>query len=154
MQILFFGIVDFNGDGEIGNDEQDYLDALLNYAWEYLARKDITDEDIDLLLNEWDSEAADRVMDFLNGDDADEDDLDNFAFGDDAQEPIFDAVFKNVISFVHGVKSKIHKRISGAPSKRSAKQKLAVRKMHMKSHSAGAMMKRAKSMRMRKRSGL
>ncbi|MEI6746289.1 MAG: hypothetical protein WCL34_10025 [Methylococcaceae bacterium] len=154
LQTLFFGIVDFNNDGELSEEENSYLEALLNYAWDYLASKDITDEDIDLLLNEWDDEAADRVMDFLNGDGADADDLDNFAFGDDAEEAVLDATFKNVMAVRTGKKVRIRKRIAGAPSRRSAKQKLAVRKMHMKSHSAAAQMHRAKSMKVRRRSGL
>ena len=154
LQALFIGIVDVNKDGELTGDEQNYLEALLNYAWDYLTSRSVDDDDIDLLLNEWDAGAADRIMDLLNGSAPDgDDDIDSFAFGDDENGAVFDGVFKNVISFVHGVKTKIHKRISGMV-RLSSGQKSAIRKMHMKSHSAGAMLKRAKSMRMRKRSGL
>jgi hypothetical protein len=154
LQALFIGIVDVNKDGEITDDEQNYLEALLNYAWDYLSIRGIDDDDIDLLLNEWDAGAADRIMDLLNGSAPDgDDDIDSFAFGTNDQEVVFDGVFKNVVSFLHGVKTKIHKRISGMV-RLSGAQKSAVRKMHMRSHSAGAMLKRAKSMRARKRSGL
>jgi hypothetical protein len=153
LQSLFIGIVDVNKDGELSEEENNYLEALLNYAWDYLSSKGIDDDDIDLLLNEFDEEAADRIMDLLNGDGVDEDDLDTFAFSDDAQEAVFDAVYKNVMAVRGGKKVRLHKRISGAVHL-SAKQKIGIRKMQMKSHSAGAMMHRMKSMKLRKRSGL
>lgn len=153
LQSLFVGIVDLNKDGELSEEESNYLEALLNYAWDYLTEKGIDDDDIDLLLNEFDAEAADRIMDLLNGDGADEDDLDAFAFGDDAQEAVFDAVYKNVVAVRGGKKVRLHKRISGMV-RLSAKQKIGIRKMQLKSHSAAAVMHRMKSMRLRKRSGL
>ena len=53
----------------------------------------------------------------------------------------------------NGKKMRIRKRISGTV-RLSAKQKLAIRKARMKSHSAGAMMRRMKSMRMRRKMGI
>lgn len=153
LQGLLVGIVDANKDGELSEEESNYLEALLNYAWDYLSGKGIDDSDIDLLLNEFDAEAADRIMDLLNGGESDDDDLDSFAFGDDAQEAVFDAVYKNVVAVRGGKKVRLHKRISGSV-RLSPKQKVGIRKMQMKSHSAGAMMKRMKSMKLRKRSGL
>jgi hypothetical protein len=158
LQSLFVGIVDINKDGDISDDEAEFIDELLNYAWDYLASKGVEDDDIGLLLNDWDSAAADRIMDVVNSslpdsEDGEMDDLDNFAFGGEAEEAVFDAVYKKKMVVRGGKKMRINKRLSGRV-KLSAKQKVAIRKMHMKSHSAGATMRRAKSMKMRKRSGL
>ncbi len=158
LQALFVGIIDINKDGDISDDEAEFLDELLNHAWDYLAGKGVEEDDISLLLNDWDSSAADRIMDVINGslpegDEGEMDDLDNFAFGGEAEEAVFDAVYKKKMVIKGGKKMRINKRMSGRV-KLSAKQKVAIRKMHMKSHSAGAMMRRAKSMKMRKRSGL
>lgn len=150
LQALFIGIVDVNKDGELTDDESTYLEALLNYGWDYLSSRGIDDDDIDLLLNEWDAGAADRIMDLLNGSAPDgDDDIDSFAFGDDENGAVFDAVYKNVVAVRGGKKVRIHKRVSGAV-RLSPKQKNHMRQMQLKSHSAGAQMHRMKSMKVRK----
>jgi hypothetical protein len=149
---LFVGIVDANKDGEISEEESNYLEALLNYAWDYLSERGIDEDDIESLLNDFDADAADRVMDLLNGE-SDDDDLDSFAFGDDEQEAVFDAVYKNVAAVRGGKKVRLRKKISGSV-RLTAKQKVAIRKMQLKSHSAGAQMKRMKSLKVRKHMGM
>ena len=67
--------------------------------------------------------------------------------------PKCSAVYKTKMAVRKGKKMRIRKRISGTV-RLSAKQKLAIRKARMKSHSAGARMRRMKSMRMRKKAGL
>lgn len=157
LQALLIGIIDENKNGEVDDDEADAFDAILNFAWDYLSGKGVDDDDIELLLNDWDESAADRVMDLVTGALPDADDaiadMNAFAFSDDDQGAVFDSVFKNVFSFKHGVKQRIKKRISGVVHL-SGKQKLAIRKMHMKSHSARAMLGRLKSMRLRKKAHL
>ncbi len=64
----------------------------------------------------------------------------------------FDATYKKRIVFRAGKKIRVNKRVSGTV-RRTAKQKQATRKASMKSHNAAAMMKRAKSMRMRRKAG-
>lgn len=64
-----------------------------------------------------------------------------------------DAAYKMKFAVRGGVKMRIKKRISGTV-RLSAKQKLGIRKMHMKSHSAAARMHRMKSMRVRSRMGM
>lgn len=158
LQALLMGIVDANLDGEIGPDEADFFEEVLNVAWDYLSSKGIPDDDIDLLLNEWDAAAGDRIMDIMNGElpDGDEesmDDVDNFAFGED-QESVFDsAVYKKVTAVRGGKKIRIKKRVSGTV-RLSAAQKLGVRKMLTKSHSSAASMRRKRSMRLRDSMGL
>lgn len=158
LQALLMGIVDANLDGEIGPDEADFFEEVLNVAWDYLSSKGIPDDDIDLLLNEWDAAAGDRIMDILigelpDGDEASMNDIDNFAFGSD-QGSVFDsAVYKNRMAVHGGKKMRVRVRVAGT-SHRSAAQKLAMRKAQAKSHSAGAQVHRNRSMRIRESSGL
>jgi len=154
LQSLFIGIVDINKDAELNDEESELLDTLLNYAWEYLEAKGVDDDTISGLLNDWEAGAADRVMDLLNGSMPDgDDDIDNFAFGANDEEAVFDAVYKKRMVVRGGKKMRVNKRISGHV-RLSAKQKVGIRKMQMKSHSAGAMMHRMRSMKIRKNSGL
>lgn len=158
LMALFVGIADANKDGDITEDEQGVLQVALNAAWDYLVKLGVTDEDAGSLLNDWDDDTADRVRDLVasalpDGDDEASADIDNFVFSDDDQEPALDAVYRKVLAVRGGKKMRIRKRISGTV-RLSAKQKLAIRKARMKSHSAGAMMRRMKSMRLRQKSGL
>lgn len=158
LMALFVGIADANKDGDITDDEQGVLQVALNAAWDYLVKLGVTDEDASSLLNDWDDDTADRVRDLVasalpDGDDEASADIDNFVFSDDDQEPALDAVYRKVLAVRGGKKMRIRKRISGTV-RLSAKQKLAIRKARMKSHSAGAMMRRMKSMRLRRKAGL
>lgn len=155
---LLVGIADANHDGEITEDEQGVLDAALNAAWDYLSQLGGEDADIDTLLNDWDEDAAGRLRELVasalpEGEDAAAADIDGFVFGPDAKEAVFDAVYKKVMAVRGGRKVRIRKRVSGTV-RLSAKQKLAIRKARMKSHSAGAQMHRMKSLRLRRRVGL
>lgn len=169
MQLV--GIVDEDKDGELSDEESEYLDELLEATADYLEHIGVSDEDIGLLLNDWDEDAAERIRDLLNAgksvynDDADSDDaaswlnsddeddeidIENFVFGDEAEESIFDATYKKKMAIRHGKRVRINKRTSGRV-RLSPKQKMAVRKMQRKAHSAGATMRRIKSMKMHKR---
>jgi hypothetical protein len=158
LMAIIVGIADANKDGDITEDEQGVLDVALNAAWDYLVKCGATEEDAGAMLNDWDAEAADRVRDLVasvlpEGDDEASAEIDSFVFSDSDQEPALDAVYKMKFAIRNGKKTRIRKRISGTV-RLSAKQKLSIRKARMKSHSAGAMMRRMKSMRMRKKAGL
>ena len=158
LMALVVGIADANKDGDITEDEQGVLEVALNAAWDYLVKCGATEEDAGALLNDWDDEAADRVRDLVasvlpEGDDEASAEIDNFVFSDSDQEPALDAVYKMKMAVRKGKKMRIRKRISGTV-RLSAKQKLAIRKARMKSHSAGAMMRRMKSMRLRRKMGI
>ncbi|SRR5258706_11390351 len=158
LMALMVGIADANKDGDISEDEQQVLDVALNAAWDYLAKLGVSDEDAGALLNDWDEDAATRVRDLVasalpEGDDAASTDIDGFVFGAADQEPALDAVYKMKFAVRHGRKMRIKKRISGTV-RLSAKQKLAIRKARMKSHSAGARMRRMKSLHLRRKMGL
>lgn len=155
---MMVGIADADHDGEIGEDEQELVNIALESAWDYLVGLGVTEEDADLLLNEWDADAADRVRDLVasvlpDGDDEAYESIERFAFGSEALEPALDAAYRNVMAVRGGKKVRIKKRVSGTV-RLSAKQKVAIRKMQMKSHSAGAQMRRLKSMRTRTKMGL
>ncbi|MBL0011046.1 MAG: hypothetical protein IPP22_08725 [Nitrosomonas sp.] len=154
---LMIGIADENQDGEIGDDEHGVLDMALNAAWDYLEGKGVSEEDVDALLNDWDGDVADRVRDLVasvlpEGEDESAD-IDNFAFGENDQEPALDAAYKMKMAIRKGKKVRIRKRVSGTV-RLSAAQKAGLRKARMKSHSATARMRRAKSMRIRRKTGL
>lgn len=148
---LIAGIADSDMDGEIGEDEADIMMMAAEDAWDYLASKDVPEDDISALLNDFDNEVAARVQELViarlpDGDEA-IDELDSFVFGDGSDESALDAVYKKKLVVRKGKRVRINKRVSGT-IRLSAKQKLGVRKMLRKSHSAVATMRRAKSMRL------
>ena len=158
LMAMFVGIADANHDGDVTEDEQGVLEVALNAAWDYLVKAGVTEEDAGALLNDWDDDAADRVRDLVasvlpDGDDAASAEIDSFVFSDDDNAPALDAVYRKTAAVRNGKKVRINKRISGTV-RLSAKQKVAIRKARMKSHSAGAMMRRLKSMRLRRKAGL
>jgi hypothetical protein len=167
LMMLVVGAVDADIDGELSEDESAVAEILLNYMWDYLSLKGVSDDDASALLNDWDADAAGRVKDLLaeelpGDDEAAAEDIDSFAFDEESSSAIFDsangeilydAVYKKKIVIKNGRKTKINKRISGNV-RLNAKQKIAVRKMQRKSHTATATLKRVKSMRKRTQAGL
>lgn len=158
LAALFIGIADENKDGEVSEDEQAVLDVALTAAWEYVVAAGVTEDDASALLEDFDVAAAERVHDFLltqlpDGEDAAADEVDAFVFGSGDQEPALDAAYKRVFAVRKGRKVRISKRISGTV-RLSAKQKVAIRKARMKSHSARATARRMRSVTLRKRMGL
>lgn len=160
LSMMMVGIADADLDGEISDAEWGVMQIALETAWDYLAGKGVSEEDIDALLNNWDNDAAVRIQELLasrlpDGDEASGDDMDSFVFGDGSDEAAFDsavldATYKMKVAIRGGKKVRIKKRISGTV-RLSAKQKIAIRKAQRKAFSAGAMMKRAKSMRIRQK---
>jgi len=55
---LMVGIADSNQDGELDDDEQEVIATALEAAWDYLATLGVAEDDLDLLLNEWDPARA------------------------------------------------------------------------------------------------
>lgn len=159
LNALFVGIVDVNKDGEISSDESDYLNMVLSVAAEWLQVQGVANADIDALLNDDDDDVAENIIDLLtgvlpDGDDAIQKHINDFAgLGETMDGVVMDAVFKNVLAVLNGVKVKIKKRISGV-ARMTSKQKRAIEKARRKSHSGAARMKRAKSMRKRAQMGM
>lgn len=155
---LLIGIADADMDGEISDEESELVGIAAEAAWDYLAAKGVAEDDLSALLNDWDNEAGTTVQELVasklpDGDEESADDIDTFAFGDGGDEAALDATYRKKMVVRKGKKVRINKRVSGRV-RLSAKQKMAVRKMLRKSHSAKATMRRAKSNRVRKQVGL
>lgn len=155
FQALMIGIADANKDGEISDAEGVVIDTAYDCAWDYLVSKGVSEDDCDLFLSELDDDAATRVQDLIiaalpDGEDAVQDDINGFAFGDGANQALFDAAYKMRTVFQGGKKMRMKKRISGHV-RLSAAQKVAIRKMQLRSHSPEAQVKRMKSLKARKR---
>lgn len=150
---LIAGIADENMDGEIGESEAAVMELASEAAYDYLVAKGVSPDDAEALVNDYDNDLAATVQELVayrlpDGDEAAAEDIDAFAFGDGSDEPALDAVYKKRVAIRGGKKVMVKKRVSGTV-RLSAKQKVAVRKMLRKTHSAAAQMRRAKSMRVR-----
>jgi hypothetical protein len=159
---MMVGIADDNKDGEISPDEEAVITLAMESAADYMIGKGADEADVMALLNDGDDEAGGRILELLNGakgegEDADMDDVDSFAFDGESSAPmldsVLDAVYKKKMVVRGGRKMRINKRVSGTVRLNSA-QKVSIRKAGRKAHSAMANMRRMKSMRLRSRSGL
>lgn len=155
LQALLVGIANSNMDGELDEDEQEIMIAASEAAWDYLAAFGVDEEDLDALLNDWDADTAVRIQELLAGemDNEDDDEMDSFVFGPEAQEAVFDATYKKRTVIRGGKKVRVNKRVTGKV-RLSGKQKMSLRKAQLKSRSAGAKMRRIKSMRKGVKMGL
>lgn len=151
INALLIGIVDINDNKEVDADEADAFDVVANFAVNYMMMHGVDEDDASSVLD--DEDVADRVRDLLMSElpEDEQGSVNSYAFGgafldnSGAGEEILDGVFKKLFAIVGGVKKMVKKRISGV-ARRSGAQKAALKKAQRKSHSAGAMMKRAKSM--------
>lgn len=133
------------------------IESALGAAADYLASLGVDDGDIDALLNDWDEDTANRVQELVmsglpEGEEATLDSIDAFVFGKEGDAAL-DATYVKRVAIRHGKKQIIRKRTSGTVHL-TGKQKLAIRKMQLKSHSATARAKRLKSVRIRNKMGL
>lgn len=143
---------------DLTEDEAEYAGMVAELLGDYLIGKGIAEDDVQALVysGDFDNAVADRVHEALldklpQGEDAMLDDADNFVDGD--EDKMLDATYRKVIAVRGGKKVKLNKRIAGT-IRLNAAQKAAVRKMQRKAFSGGAKMRRAKSMRVRKKMGL
>lgn len=155
LDALMIGLVDSDKDGELDEEELDVLDIAYNVLAEILSNKGVSDEDIDLLINGGDEEAANSIHELLvntapNGVDEDLDDINAsaFEFDQDSDAAVMDATYKRVVAIRNGKKTIVRKRIAGRV-RLSAKQKMAIKKAQRKANSGAARMRRMKSMRKR-----
>lgn len=158
MDGLLVGVCDADKDGDLNDEELSVLDTLYVLLDEYLSAQGADDEDIDALINGGDEAAAERIHELMagilpSGEEAEIDGINAFAFDADSDAAVMDAAYRKRVAVRNGRKVVVRKRISGRV-RLSAKQKMAVLKMHRKAHSGMARMKRAKSMRRRASMGL
>lgn len=155
---LLAGIADDDMDGEISDAEADIINDAANVVADYLIAKGVPEADAIALLEEFDNELADSVQELVltalpDGDEAAAEEIDQFVFGDGSDESVMDATYRKKVVIRRGKKVRINKRVSGRV-RLTAKQKVAVRKMLRKTHSAAAQARRARSMRVRQKAGL
>jgi hypothetical protein len=150
---LLVGAADEDIDGELSDEESDDLLEMANSAADYLASLGVAEDDILSLLNDWDNDTGERVQELVVSKLADGAYATDFVFGDGSDESALDAVYRKAKAIRNGKKVLINKRISGNV-RLSAKQKVAVAKMHRKSNTGIAKLRRKKSMRLRSKSGL
>lgn len=157
LEAMAIGVADENQDGDITEDEADIVDVALNAMLDYMVAQGVSEDDAIALLADKDGDAADRVHELLAGSEDGDQALDSFVFDADSSEAVMDgvldAVYKKKIVIRQGKKMRVNKRVSGHV-RLSAGQKVAIRKAGMKSRSAGARVRRMKSMKIRNRAGL
>lgn len=157
---MMIGIVDADKNGDLDDDELAVLDIAYNIAAEIFTAKGASDEDIDAMLNDGDADAGENIHELIinTGADGEDEELNEinataFDFDEDSDSAVLDATYKRKIAIRNGKKTIIRKRIAGRV-RLTAKQKMAIKKMHRKSHSGKARMKRLKSLKRRKAMGL
>lgn len=157
---MLVGIADEDGEGAPEGAAEEVATMALDAAWSYMAENGASEEDLGALFGD-DPEAADlaavRVSEMLldslpEGQEAAFDSVNDFAFKPRGNG-LLDAVYKKARVVRGGRVAVIKKRIAGVV-RRSAAQKMAIKKARMKSHGAMATMHRAKSMRVRTSRGL
>ena len=159
---LLAGMADQDGDDDLTPEEEDVLNLLAQAFADLLVSLGVTEDDAIAVLADGDDAAAQRIVELLQDQDLEDNDaIDNFVFGaaaiqsllDSASGQMLDAVYRKKLVVRQGKKVRINKRISGNV-RRSAAQKVAIRKAMRKAHSAKARMTRMKSMKARTRMGL
>lgn len=147
------------GDKDLNDEEAEYAGVIAELVGDYLDGKGIPGDDVDLLISNFafDNDVAERVHEALldklpQGEDEMLDDAGRFVDGEDDAD-MLDATYRKTIAVRGGKKVRINKRIAGKV-RLTAGQKMAVRKMQRKAFTGMAKMKRAKSMRLRKKMGL
>jgi hypothetical protein len=158
LYAMLVGAVADSEDGDLTEDEAALAQTYMELAVSYLVSAGIGEDDAVSAID-GDNDAAQRVSDFVISEELTEDDIDGFAFGADEQEPLFDSAvildaaykMRNVVR--GGKRMRVNKRVSGSV-RLSGAQRVALKKARMRSFSAGAKMKRLKSMHMRSKLGM
>lgn len=156
LNALLAGVADETGDnnGELSDDELELYNIACETAVDTLVSLGANEDDALAIINDNDADAADRVAELVKEAAGDSDDFVNdFVFGGDSDEAVFDAVYKKKVKVIGGKKVIKRVKISGF-TKRSSKQKAAMKKAQLKAHSGMAKIKRMKSMKKRASLGI
>ncbi len=139
---------------DISDEAADDLMVLGDAVGNVLASLGVSDDDITGLIDDYDNDVADRVVELVAGSLEDGADPVSFVMGDGSDEAAFDsAVYRVKLAIRGGKKTRVRKRVSGTVILNAA-QKTAVRKMQIKSRTSLAKARRARSMRARQRMGI
>lgn len=150
---LCVGALPYDVEDDLTDEQSEELADIVDDVATVLESMGVAEDDLVSLLDDWDNDAGERVQEFVAAAIEDGSDPASFVMGDGSDEAALDAVYKKRVAIRNGKKVKINKRVSGKVIL-SAGQKVAVRKMLMKSRTSIAKLKRAKSMRVRRKMGL
>ena len=159
LYAMLVGAVADSEDGDLTEDKAALAQTYMELAVSYMVSAGVGEDDAIAAVDAGDNDAAQRVADFILSEGLTGDEIDGFAFGADEQEPLFDSVLildaaykmRNVVR--GGKRMRVAKRVSGSV-RLSGAQRIALKKARMRSFSAGAKMKRLKSVHMRSKLGM
>jgi len=150
LQALLLGIWSPDKDDDIDEDEQYMIDVACDFVEGWLIGQGVDEADVNAILDDWDNEAAERVIEFLQT--KEKGTFDGIYGGAYSAMPTLDATYKKKIVFKNGKKMIKRKRVSGH-FKMTPAQRAGLKKAQRKSHNATANRKRLKSKTARKRAG-
>ena len=159
LYAMMVGIADEDQSGDLSPDETEVLNMAMATAADFLSSYGVSDDDITALLENGDEGAATRVRTLLASVMPSDDDgmaaVDDFVFGPESEESTFDSgsgPTRKVTVFRDGQKTVANRRVGAVHL--SAAQKAGLKKARVRSNSAAAQMKRARSMRARREAGM
>ena len=159
LYAMLVGIADEDQSGDLSPDETEVLNMAMATAADFLSSYGVSDDDITALLENGDEGAATRVRTLLASVMPSDDDgmaaVDDFVFGPESEESTFDSgsgPTRKVTVFRDGQKTVANRRVGAVHL--SAAQKAGLKKARVRSNSAAAQMKRARSMRARRKAGM
>jgi hypothetical protein len=153
INALVIGMVDLDGDDEIGDDEEQDYNEFLACVGTALTKLGASPENVTSFLDDEEDDQGGKLGKFLgkklDGVSVDDNQLVTRYATATGSESIFESTTKVVRNGQIVLKKKRVKKY-----RMSAAQRQALKKARRKSHSAAAKRNRAKSMRMRKKRGL
>lgn len=152
LDALVVGMVDFDGDEDVGEDEEADYNDLLSMVADAMVRLGAKPENVKAFIDDEDAEAGDklgkRLTDKLDGVSLEDDELVT-RYAMRSGEAILEATVKTIRDGKVVLKKKRIKKV-----RLSAAQRAALKKARRKANTGAARLARKKSMRIRKQRGL
>ena len=152
LDSLAAGVADVDFDDEVGEDEEDYYNDILDAIGGAMVFLGAESDNVTDFLDDEDDDAGEKLGEFLAGkiesDSRDEDEI----IGDFAVRESL--VAESTIRVVRRGKVVRKKKRIRKPKRRSASQRAALRKARRKAHTGPAKLARRKSLKIRRRRGL
>lgn len=152
LDSLAAGVADVDFDDEVGDDEEDYYNDILDAISDAMVFLGAESGNVADFLNEEDDDAGEKLGEFLAGkledDSRDEDEI----IGDFAVRESL--IAESTIRVIRGGEVVRKKKRIRKPKRLSAAQRAALKKARRKAHTGPAKLARRKSLKIRKRRGL
>ena len=145
-------MADADGDGEISDDEQDYLNELMQACADALVSMGADASNVQDFLDNESDDAGQKLGDFLSAkiaDVSDDDDtiIANYAVGGDM-------VLESMVKVVRAGKVTLKRKRVGRPHKITSAQRAGLKKARQRAFTGAAKLHRLKSMNIRRKRGL